>query len=71
MTYLPLLQTSFPTARLCASRRSTRHLRLICLHILLRETRTNLLMHFEMSFLAIFSAVGYAVTLETLLKGVR
>jgi hypothetical protein len=38
------------------------------LDILLRQTRTNLFVRFEMRFLAVLVAVRYAMAFETLLQ---
>jgi hypothetical protein len=55
-TYLPLLQPPISRARR-RRRRSARHLWLMCLDILLRQARTNLLVRFEMRFLAVPIAI--------------
>ena len=56
-TYLPLLQPAIPRA-LRTRRRPARHLRLMYFRVLLRQTCTNLLVHFEVALLTVFVAVG-------------
>lgn len=65
---LPLLQPSLPCPSLCCPARSTCHLGLMLLYVLLRQDGTCFFVCFEMCLLTVLVAVGYAVAFYALLE---